>query len=687
MPLLHLRGLVVPLLIFSMFTNLAVLVSPLFMMQVLDRVVPSGNLNTLIMLLLLAVAVLAVNALIEHFRDTALFRSAIWFEHRGTEIALNSNSPAKLERVLDVRLVAKFLSFGGAVTALNVPWIALFMAALYLLHPAFLALAFFVSVVIIGVRFLGSYLSQESKIAAHQAKRIGNALVADLQNHQRLTGMMSIGRNIVRRHKIIQADYVLADNETRGTQSATSSFAGFVRSSAQIGSLATGAALVTQSQLSAGGMIGASIIMAKTIGAVEGLVKGATNFRETFDSYKRLSVFDPINSQLSTDITDLTGNLKVENLVFPRGLGAPPRLDRISFELDPGDCLAVLGESGSGKSTLLHALCGSDPAPIGAVRMDQTDIRTLAQSTRDTTIGYLPQQANLMPGSIAENISCFALQRNDDQVVDAARQAGVHSLISSLPNAYESNLQAEPHLLSAGQIQRVALARAIYNQPKYLFLDEPNALLDSIGERRLCDALARLKKQGCTIVMVIHRAGVMGLADKVLILDRGRMSDFGRRSEVLGRATNGHRQIRLQFNTAALQDLTDWVARQFNRSTDDELQSRTMMVATELYNFARVNGPNTAARQLTFDFSFEDESNCILKLSEPRRTKLTKKISKVSRHVDDPSANFEALKNDELALAMVLQLAADFNLKTGPKSSEYVVKLAAAQASRAVAVH
>lgn len=304
LPLMQLRTLFPPLLLISLVTNLTVLVSPLFMMQVLDRVVPSGNLNTLVLLLLIAWAVLAANAVLEYYRDTTLSRSANWFDQTSTDIVLNSGAPDRLERVLDIRVVAEFLTGSGASTVMNLPWVVLFLGALYLLHPAFLLLALFASGMILAMKKLGSVLSRQADLSARQAQSTGNALIGDLQNHQRLAGMMSIGQNLIRRHGLVQETKSRADNEGRTIKLATGSIAGFLRSGAQIGALATGAALVTRAELSAGGMIGAAIIMAKTIGTIESFANSAENLRRTSTSFKNLLKFEPAQAQLSTDIGD-----------------------------------------------------------------------------------------------------------------------------------------------------------------------------------------------------------------------------------------------------------------------------------------------------------------------------------------------------------------------------------------------
>lgn len=323
----------------------------------------------------------------------------------------------------------------------------------------------------------------------------------------------------------------------------------------------------------------------------------------------------------------------------------------------------------------MDALCGIAPAPIGNCFLDETDIRTLDSSTRDRLIGYLPQQAPLVSGTISEVISRFAPECDDSKVLAAARLVGVHGLISSLPDAYDTDLATDGHLLSTGQKQRVALARAVYEEPKYLFLDEPNALLDNLGERQLGDAIARLKSHGTTIIMVAHRMGIVNLADRILVMEAGRMIEYGPRAEIMRRMTNSHRRIRVPVNQAATQDLLDWVARQFSRSADGVFCKRAQVIAIELYNFARQNGPDDLDRRLLFEFTFVDDITCTLMMHDALGGQIERKISKVRKMTETSEAGDALMTKDEASIATVIRIADYFEHRTGTDKCAYFAKL------------
>lgn len=447
------------------------------------------------------------------------------------------------------------------------------------------------------------------------------------------------------------------------------------RSIFQIATLGVGAALVTQNQLSAGGMIGASIILAKTLGIFEGLIGIRPHIKALVAAWSALGASPPAQIVNQTAVHDLSGALKANGLTYPRGGGYAPRLEQISFYLEPGTCLAILGESGSGKSTLLDALSGIDPAPIGNCFFDETDVRTIDQSAQTNIIGYVPQTAHFTNGTIAEFIARFATEIDDEKVIAAAKLAGVHGVISALPTAYQTDLSKEPYAISAGQKQRIAFARAIYEIPKYLFLDEPNALLDHQSERALGDALVRLKAHGVTIILTAHRMSIVNLADQVAVMDRGRIIDFGPRSQILGRMTDGHRRIRLGTNDGALQDLNDYVARQFVRDGDQDFRQRASRVATELYKFAVSNGPKSTDRSLHFAFKFLDDDTCSITVSEYRSTKLEAKIKKVRDATRAGQDGEILLSDDEMSLAAVMKLSDSLQHKSDQGESALCARI------------
>ncbi|MEM7440271.1 MAG: ATP-binding cassette domain-containing protein [Pseudomonadota bacterium] len=679
----QLRGLSVPLVLFSLVTNLSVLVSPLFMMHVLDRVVPSGNLHTLIMLLSLALLCLATTALVEYFRDQALGRVSGWVEQKMVASVFDAGGQSgHAEPLRDVGRMRDFIA-SQATTLFDIPWIPLFLAALFLLHPAFFGLVILLVSVFAVCGWLSNYLAETAENSESDLRRGGMSSLAKLENFGSAGLLMGVRENL-------QSQYLGALNRSdefsaraQKVRNVFGSINRFLRGSMQVGSLALGAFLVTQDQLSAGGMIGASILLGKVAGIMESVVRLFGQRKPLMAAIKRLEEATGAVGSARTEVADLSGAIRLVDAIVPRGGGQPPRLDRSSVQVAPGECVAIMGESGSGKTTLLEALAGINPPPIGNCFLDQTDIRTLDTQTRNSVIGFVPQTGHIQPGTIAQNIACFAPQPDDARVLAAARIAGVHGMISALPDAYETDLGATPFLLSAGQRQRIAFARALYSQPKYLFMDEPNALLDHNGERLMADAIYRLKTAGTTIVMTAHRMGIVNLSDRIIVMGGGRIADVGPRAEILGRVANSHRRLRLPISGGAGQDLLDWVHRQFVRDGDEEFKARATTVATELYMFAKENGPNATDRLLSFEFNFVDDTTCSITLSEAADMELQAKIHKVKGVVEMSLPDVSGLQNDEKSLATVMQLSDVFEHRSEEEFSAFFARITHAIPERA----
>ncbi|MEO0922399.1 MAG: ATP-binding cassette domain-containing protein [Pseudomonadota bacterium] len=655
-----LRSLAAPLVMFSFVTNLSVLVSPLFMMHVLDRVIPSNNINTLILLILLALLALAATALVEFFRDQALGHISAWVEKNLAQNLFRQTSQKSFaEPLRDIASWRDFLT-GNASSVLDIPWIPLFLVALFLIHPAFLGLVLGVVVLFLGLGWLSDQTSEKSAQAETATRKGGIAALANLETIGPSGSLMSVSENLQEQYLSSLNHAAPHANKARKMQNLFGSLNRLVRATMQIGSLSLGAYLVTIGQLSAGGMIGASILLGKAAGIIEGTLRLIRQRKPLLESLQRLEETVAEGGQVRTEIADLSGAIKAVEITFPKGGGLAPRIDRISFAMKPGECIAIMGDSGSGKSTLIEALSGIAPAPIGNCFLDETDIRTLDKETQSAAIGYVPQAGHIFPGTIAQNIARFSSVPDDAKVLAAARKAGIHGLISALPEAYESDLSKFPYLLSAGQKQRLAFARAIYSEPKYLFMDEPNALLDHQGERQMADAIYRLKAAGTTIVMSAHRLGIVNLADRIIILENGRIADIGPRAEIMSRVANGHRRIRVPVSGGAIQDLTDWVNRQFVREGDDTFKLQASTVASELYQFARKNGPISPDRLLSFEFKFIDDITCAITLSEQRESPVEAKIHKVKKIVEMSAPDYEKLRGDEQSLATVMKLASVF---------------------------
>lgn len=672
---------IAPFLVLSFISNLAVLISPLFMMQVLDRVIPSGNMATLALIGGLALMALALQALVEAARDLSLGRLARWSEREGTALALAPNAKDQNSTIKQVAELSQFLTGPGVTAALGLPWIPMFLCVLFFLHPAFLILL----VVLTGLFAISSrttsLMGRTTRTNADHCAILETLTLQNASKAETRLGVYQIAQNLRQRFAEFQRLRHRHIDQGEFLSVFRSGSATLLRNAGQISALGVGAWLVTLDHLSAGGMIAGSIITSKAYGAVESSLIHWPVICAAKDNFKTLARLAPSeNAQMET-LADPTGALRVDTLVYPRGGGAPPRLDRVSFALSPGECLAIVGNSGSGKSTLLRALSGVAPAPIGSVFFDENELRNLSKRSLFDVAGYLPQRAELNVGTIAENISCFEQNPDPEQIVEAAKTAGVYGLIGALPNGFETNLEDQPYLLSSGQAQRLALARAIYSKPKYLFLDEPNALIDADGERALGQTLLRLKTQGTTIVMVLHRSGIMGLADKVMQLENGRVMDFGQRADVLHRLGIGGRQIEVPILPSSLQDLQDWVGSYFTRSTDQEFCQKAKLASAELFRIACLHCPADTLRFAKFFFKFINETQCEVSMIEPAETTVEQSLSVVETHLKKPNSTPEDFSPEETLLAKISALSASFEIVSKNEATHFKARLVLAESN------
>ncbi|MEE9387979.1 MAG: ATP-binding cassette domain-containing protein [Paracoccaceae bacterium] len=633
----QLRVLIAPLVIFSLVTNLAVLVSPIFMMQVLDRVVPSGNTATLLILMMVALGALMLNAHVEAIRDRCLHRVARWLEQVATPMVLSQTPADQPERLEQLNLLRGFFGGTQAISALNFCWMPLFLFALVLIHPLYLVVVVVVLGLMQALKLITAGLSKHQTSTAQQFARLENQIIQRLKALPSQPRMPHIRANLQASLSKIQTDRLASLDRAERPDIVGKSANNFLRMGSQLLALSLGAYLVSQELLSAGAMIAASIIVSKTVTTAEQSIEVLRQWPAIRAALSALgSLYQQPDS--TTETGELNGAVNCSNIITPRGAGAPPRLDRVNFELEPGQCLVIIGDAASGKTSLLTALAGIDPPPIGSITLDQTDVRHLGAQAHKTAIGFLPQHATLMPGSVADNISGFDPSATDDSIINAAKKARVHGMISALPEGYKTDLCAAPYLLTAGQQQQIALAVALFHDPKYLFLDEPNSLLDRHAERALCEVLANLKEASVTLVMILHRSGAVGLADKILVMDRGRMTDFGPRAEVLGRQYDGHRQLNLPLRETSLQDLSDWIGSQFTRGNDASFSQKAIMVGTELFQAAFLNGPRDQAREVRITFTFVDDLNCELRMVEKGFTKAEEIMVKINATLAKGSA-------------------------------------------------
>lgn len=533
----------------SAFINLLMLVSPLYMMQIYDRVLSSRSETTLVMITLVAIALYVVYASLEALRSRTMVRVGILLDERlGPRVfeaifkvslrmargSLHSMQLNSAQPLRDLDTVRQFATGNGLLTFVDMPWTPIFLLALYILHPLYALYAVVAAVVLFALATLQE-IGTRKDIAAATTHSIDALHFVDtnLRNNEAVEAMGM--------RPVMLKKWLHKHERALTLQAAASDWAGLAVAStkfwqgiAQLGILALGAYLVIEGSVTGGAIFAANILMGRALAPIAQSVAVWQAVVNTRFAWRRLSdvlAMAPVEDE-RMPLPAPEGNLKAIGLVVAPPSSRTEVLRGVSVDIKAGEAVGIVGPSASGKSTLVRALVGVWPPQRGLVRLDGADITQYDRVQLGRYLGYLPQDVELFDGTVAENIARLG-EVDPDAVVRAARLAGVHDLILQFPEGYDTRIGQGGQSLSGGQRQRIALARALYGEPKLVVLDEPNSNLDQAGEAALAEAIAALRRQRVTIVVVTHRPNVLSSMDKILVLNSGVAERYGSRDEIL----------------------------------------------------------------------------------------------------------------------------------------------------------
>jgi PrtD family type I secretion system ABC transporter len=533
------------LIVASVAINLLVLTSPIYMLQVYDRVLTSYSLETLLFLTLIMLALMALMTAIEQLRAKLCLRIgtqlADTLAGKVFEATLRERlrGGGRLRGLQDVEVLRQFVSSGSLTAFLDLPLMPLFVIIACLLSPL-LGLLTLIAALLLGLLAVFSELASRGVTrdsARHQAMAAAFA-DSSLRNAQSVQAMGMLGalrdRWMERNRRGVLLQVAASDRS-----STLSSLSRFVRIAVQSLVLGVGAYLVIRQKMTPGMMIAGAVLLGRGLAPIEQTVASWRGFLAARDAYGRIA--DLLRDQPalggSVALPAPAGRLLASRLTVISPVTGQVLLNDVSFALEPGQSMAVLGPSGAGKSTLAKALVGALGLKAGVVRLDGAALADWPHDMLGRSIGYLPQEIELFDGSIGENIGRFQTL-DSEAVVLAAKEAGVHELILALPKGYDTHVGEAGVLLSGGQRQRIALARALYGRPAMIVLDEPNSNLDAAGEAALADVLIGLKERGATVVVVSHRI-LAGRMDLALVMRDGSVQSYGPMMEVLAGLQRG----------------------------------------------------------------------------------------------------------------------------------------------------
>ncbi len=536
--------LVLAALFFSVGINLLALTAPLYMLQVYDRVLASASVETLVYLSLIAAAALFAFALLEGVRTRILARVGARFHDVASTILFRrgifmSTVPAAAGRPPSDRDVEQVRAFiGGApITAfLDFPWIFIFLFILYVLHPWFFYAACVAAVTLLLLALASELLTRRLVGKSAAASQVAQMYASSGRRHADLVEGMGMRSALEKRWRAAHEDALQGQLSAQDRESKIGGFSKFIRLATQSAMLGLGAYLVILGDATPGVMIAASILAARALAPIDIAVGSWKTFVGARGAAHRINSFLAASGDRteSLELPPPKGFVDVQaaTLVLPNS--PDPVVNSVSFKVEPGQALVIVGPSAAGKSSLLRMMAGIWRPTRGAVRLDGAMVFNWPREQIGSAVGILPQEVVLFNGTVAENIA----RMNDPDaraVVTAAKKAGVHELVLRLPQGYETVVGDQGISLSGGQRQRIGLARALYGDPSLILLDEPNSHLDEAGENGLAACIADLLSDFRTVVIVAHRPSVLKVATHVALMREGRLDDFGPRDEVLGR--------------------------------------------------------------------------------------------------------------------------------------------------------
>jgi ATP-binding cassette subfamily C protein EexD len=537
------RGSFLTTAFFSLFVNLLMLVPALYMLAVYDRVLQSGSESTLLMLTVITVFLFLVLGGLEWMRSRILVATSARLDEQlgertfGAIFAqslISSRQVSTAQPLSDLVQLRQFLTGPGLLAFFDAPWIPIYVGLMFLFHPYFGAVALLSVLLLLGLTFWNELSTRTDLAEANRdALEATQFTQRNLRNAEAVEAMGMLPR--------LRARWQTKQRQVLVRQSRASTKAGLInalsrtyRLTIQSLALGLGAYLAIQKQITPGLVISGSILLGRALAPLDQMIAGWRGFLSAREASQRLdSLLHTIPKPTPRmALPPLRGQVTLEDLVITVPGRQEPILNGVTLTIEPGTTVALIGPSAAGKSTVARAMLGLYPPAHGRVCLDGAEVHNWDRTQLGQFVGYLPQDIELLDGTVAENIARFG-DIDADRVIDAARRAGIHEMVLSFPQAYDTPLIGGGVALSAGQRQRIGIARAVYGRPNLVVLDEPNANLDMAGEAALQTTLHQLQQQGCTVVLVTHRTNILKAVHRIALIVHGKLTLYGPREKVL----------------------------------------------------------------------------------------------------------------------------------------------------------
>ena len=532
--------------VFSAVINVLMLMPAIYMLQLYDSVLTSRNEMTLLMLTLIMLGAYVFMGALEFVRSFVLIRVGAQLDMKLNKRVYNAAFEQSLkmgdsnagQALKDLTSLRQFLTGNALFALFDAPWFPIYLFVIFIFHPALGVFALCGTIILITLAYINEKISHKPLADANTMSIASSNIASNNLRNAEVIEAMGMLPNI-------QARWFKLHSRFLNLQAEASEKAGIVTALSKAFTVALqslmlgfGALLVLENEITPGMMIAGSILLGRAIAPVQLLISTWKQIGSARSAYERLSKLFEQNParEAGMPLPKPRGVIAVESATAIPPNSKVPVIKSLSFALDAGEVLGVIGPSGSGKSTLARLLVGVWPAASGKVRLDGADVYLWNKDELGPYIGYLPQDIELFAGTVSENIARFG-EINADKVILAAQRAGVHEMILNMSDGYDTMLGEGGAGLSGGQKQRIGLARAMYDDPSLIVLDEPNSNLDEVGEQALLNALIDLRKRGKTIVLITHRTSIIGVTTKLLLLQDGMAKMFGPTKQVIEELT------------------------------------------------------------------------------------------------------------------------------------------------------
>ncbi len=526
--------------------NILQLTVPLYMLQVHDRVLNSRSTDTLLMLTILAIGALIVFGILEFIRALSFQAMGSALVRRlnlpvltaAVQASVDQGLPKATQSLRDLTELRSFLTSSAVSAPLDAAWSPIFLGVLFLLHPVFGIIGIVAVIILICCGVVTDLMTRNLVKDANQANIEAISKIGATLRHAEAIEAMGMLPALARRWRGLQMNALdlldLGGSRSRAMTSITRT----LRFMIQVVTLGAGTLLAMEQEISPGAMIATSIIVGRLLMPFDQVVETWRQWVNAIGNWQRIQSL--LAQNLAVRQTMPTprphGDLIVDRLVYAAPGVEMPIIKGISFALSPGEVLGIVGPSAAGKSTLARLMIGIVKPTSGGVFLDGNNVYLWERGSFGEIAGYLPQSVALLEGTIKDNIARMG-DSDPHRVLEAARLADVHEMIGRLPLGYDTPVGDGRLTLSGGQRQRIGLARCLYNRPRLIVLDEPNANLDAVGERALMRAIEQARDDGAIVIMIAHRPTIMQVADKLLVLEDGRITQFGPRTDVVASIT------------------------------------------------------------------------------------------------------------------------------------------------------